>query len=418
MSQGLRTPASPPTALPPKPTPSHSGASSVRGNLRLARKHPRYFAHLALKKLQFARRFRWIQRHGNSDRPVPKPLVVKLMLNWKCNLRCPMCMLWGEVGWLEQETKATVGTELPWQAVERVFDWRLPANASFILSGGEPTMYAHFDRLLRRLQTERKFAIICTNGLWLDRYTDALDGNPYPTLLVSLDGPRETNDQLRGKGVYDRVIQNIERLQGLRRPPFIGVQFTVMPENVAHMESFCEEMVARGVDWILLNPGWFLSDAQARRYEQELRQNFDVEPHTHLGYVRTYDYDAAAFEDALRRIWQRRWPIQIASHLKEPEWVQDFIGQPDKILANRLCYKQWLRLDVLPDGKVTPCVQFPDLTVGDLNTQTADEIWHGAENRRFQRFAHGKSLSICAKCDNLYLYNGRGAGPARFRAAR
>jgi radical SAM protein with 4Fe4S-binding SPASM domain len=325
-------------------------------------------------------------------------------------------MLWGDVGWVKQTDRQTAEKNLDWAVIQKVFDSGMPHNASLILSGGEPTMHPDFGRLLLLLKERRKFAIICTNGLWLDRFVEELDGNPYPTLLVSLDGDRELNEKLRGPRVYERVIANLERLQALRRPPFIGIQFTVMPENVSDMERFCEEMVARGVDWILLNPGWFLSPQQAREHEAAMQRLFGVTPTTHLGYVREYDYDKDAFQAALERIWNRAWPIQIASHLKEPEWVQDFIEFPDKLLGNRLCYKQWLRLDVLPDGRVPPCVQFPDLTVGDLTTQSVAEVWHGAQNRRFQKVIHREPLPICAKCDNIYLYNGTGKGDPAFRA--
>ncbi len=373
---------------------------------RFLRRHPRYFGHLVAKKAQFAARYRWIRRHGANARTPPKPLVYKLMLNWRCNLRCPMCMLWGDTGWTKEVETQEARRELPWEVIDKVFSSGLAYNSSFILSGGEPCLYQHFGRLLRRLRQQRKFAIICTNGVLLDRYLDDLTDNPYPTLLISLDGTDEVNETLRGRGVYDKVIANIELLQKLRPAPFIGIQFTVMPENVAQMETFCEEMVARGVDWILLNPGWFISAEQGRKYEEVMRERFDVEATTHHGYLREYDYDKDEFQRQLERIWSRDWPIQIASHLKEPEWVQDFIDRPEKILGNRLCYKQWLRLDVLPDGKVAPCVQFPDLTVGDLATESVAGVWSGEANRRFQRIVHDKPLPICAKCDNIYLYDG------------
>ena len=382
--------------------------SALRANLRLARRHPRYFTHLAIKKLQFARRFRWVRRHGHSDLAVPKPLAYKLMLNWGCNLRCPMCMLWGDVGWVKEDAKDTGKKELPWEVVEKVFASGLPWNSSFILSGGEPLMYSHFGPLLRKLREHQKFAIICTNGMWLDRFDDELAGNPFPTFLISLDGGEALNEELRGKNVYRKVIDNIEHLQRVRPAPFIGIQFTVMPENVHDMERFCEEMVERGVDWILLNPGWFVSDEQSRAYEAHMREHFGIEATTHHGYRRDYEYDKDAFEAALARIWSRNWPIQIASHLKEPEWVQDFIDRPDALLGNRLCYKQWLRVDVMPEGVVAPCAQFPDLSVGDLNEHEVADVWHGAANRRFQKHARAHSLPICAKCDAIYLYGGRG----------
>ena len=374
--------------------------------IRMARRHPRYFAHLVAKRAQFRQRYRWIRSHGRNGATPPPPLAYKLLLNWKCNLRCPMCMQWGDVGWVK-EAGERAADELADDVLDQVFDGPLPRNASFILSGGEPLMHPRFGDILDRLRERRRFATVCTNGLLLDRFVDRIDGNPYPTFLISLDGFEDDTTTLRGRGVYARVMENIERLQALRRPPFLAIQFTVMPENVARMEEFCAAMVERGVDWILLNPGWFLSEPQARRYEEEMRERFDVEATTHLGYVRRYDYDVDEFARQLARIRQRRWPIQIASYLKEPEWVHDFIGQPDKLLGNRLCYKQWLRIDVLPDGRVAPCVQFPDLTVGDLRRQSLMEVWHGEANRRFQRTIFDKPLSICAKCNNIYLYDGR-----------
>ena len=40
-------------------------------------------------------------------------------------------------------------------------------------------------------------------------------------------------------------------------------------------------------------------------------------------------------------------------------------------------------------------------------TQSVAEVWRSRENREFQKLAHGHTLPICAKCDNIYLYNGR-----------
>ena len=62
---------------------------SLAQTARLARKHPRYFAHLLVKKAQFARRYRWVRRHGGSERPVPRPLVYKLMLDWTATSAAP-----------------------------------------------------------------------------------------------------------------------------------------------------------------------------------------------------------------------------------------------------------------------------------------------------------------------------------------
>ena len=103
---------------------------------------------------------------------------------------------------------------------------------------------------------------MCTNGLLINHFLDVFSDNPYLTCLIALDGLEQQNDLLRGPGVYTRVTQNIERLKALKRPPYIGVEFTVRPENVGVMHAFCRDMVRLGVDWIVISPCLFISQEQ------------------------------------------------------------------------------------------------------------------------------------------------------------
>jgi sulfatase maturation enzyme AslB (radical SAM superfamily) len=102
----------------------------------------------------------------------------------------------------------------------------------FILHGGEPLLYSRFGDVSALLKSHRCFAITCTNGTDLDRFQDVAANNPFITYLISLDGPPDQNDGLRGAGIYAKVSANIEKLRSMRRPPYVGVQFTIRPENV------------------------------------------------------------------------------------------------------------------------------------------------------------------------------------------
>ena len=90
----------------------------------------------------------------------------------------------------------------------------------------------------------RCFATICTNGLLIDRYQEIIRNNPYLVFLISLDGLAKENDAIRGTGVFQKVIGNIKLLKKMKKPPYLGVQFTIMPENVAGLFDFCREIVA------------------------------------------------------------------------------------------------------------------------------------------------------------------------------
>jgi radical SAM protein with 4Fe4S-binding SPASM domain len=363
--------------------------------------------HLIVKKFTSLARYRWAERHPERDDHVPPPLGFKLVLTYKCNLRCIMCYEWGDVGWCHEQPKPVVARELEWGVIQKLFAEVGHRRPYFILHGGEPLLYSHFRELAALLHEQRCFSISCTNGILLDRYLEVIADNPYLTFLVSLDGPEVENDHLRGHGVYRKVTDNIRRLKALGRPPYVGVQFTIRPENVGVMHAFCQEMVALGVDWILLNPCWFVSAEQARAYEQFMLRHFNFMPHTHLGYLMPYELNKETFIDQLRRIHRSEWPIQISCYLKKPEDIHTYIDTPQTPPGNHFCYQQWSRMDVTPDGEVAPCILYPDLKVGNLHHQGVLEIWNSPAFAAFRRLRRKEILPVCAKCNALYLHDAK-----------
>ena len=370
-------------------------------------KHPLYMQHLLVKKFTSLARYRWAERNPARDNHVPPPLGYKMVLTYKCNLRCVMCYEWGEVGWCHEEPKKAVARELDFALVEKLFAEVGCLRPYFILHGGEPLLYSHFEAIAALLKKHRCFSISCTNGMALDRYLDTLADNPYLTFMVSLDGPEPVNDQLRGCGVYRKVVENIRLVKALRRPPYLGAQFTIRPENVGTMYDFCEEMVDLGVDWVLLNPCWFVSEDQARAYEQFMTTHFHVMPKTHLGYLMPYDLDKELFIEQFRRIRRQKWPIQISCYLKKPEDIHTFVDTPAVPPGNHFCYQQWTRMDITPDGEVTPCILYPDLKVGNLHRQGVMEIWNSDRFAHFRQVRRKEVLPVCAKCNAVYLHDSK-----------
>jgi sulfatase maturation enzyme AslB (radical SAM superfamily) len=169
---------------------------------------------------------------------------------------------WGAVGWCHGDPRPHSKSELARDVVERLMGEVAPSHPYFILHGGEALLYSRFGDISTLLKSYRCFAITCTNGTYLERFQDVAANNPFITYLISLDGPPDQNDRLRGAGIYAKVSGNIEKLRSVRRPPCVGVRFTMRPENVHIMYDFCVRMASLGVDWVLLNPCWFCSPAR------------------------------------------------------------------------------------------------------------------------------------------------------------
>ncbi|HYQ42074.1 MAG TPA: radical SAM protein [Polyangiaceae bacterium] len=378
-----------------------SGADIVR---RIAN-YPRYSAFLLERKLRFWKRYRWIHSDKRLRDPVPPPLVYKLYLTQNCNLRCGMCMLWGKKGiyYLPEAKKAP--RELDFAVIERIFREVGRQRPSFILSGGEPLLYTRFADLAALLKQHRCFAYFCSNGAFVDKHLAAIRDNPYLIFYLSVDGPKEINDKLRGNGVYDQVVSSIRRLKGLSPKPYLGVQLTLQEENVPYLHRTCKEMIDLGVDWIFINLQWSVTPEQGAAYETVLKEEFDVTPTSHTGFLLPYNVDKQEFIRQCGLIRAEKWPIQVSSYLKQPQDIHDYVDHPEANPYNQFCNKQWLRMDVLSDGQVTPCIQYPDLKFGSLKDNSVMDIWRGEAYERFRGRIDKKALPVCSSCYCLYLYD-------------
>ncbi len=376
--------------------------------IKLLLKHPRYMWHLVTKKVRFSIRSRWAEHNIDHDDKVPLPLVYELTLTLKCNLRCHMCMQWGDAGWCGTLGGGKLGEELDIDLINKIFASGHSAKPSFILHGGEPMLHSRFREIVLMLRERRCFATVCTNGSLLDRFKDEINGNPYLDLLISLDGLEEANDSIRGKGTFKKVTDNIRLLRSLKKPPHMGLQFTILPQNVHVMHRFCKLAVDLGVDWVLLNPCWYLSEEQKKAYEDFLAKNFNAMPKTQLGYFDSYDLEINEFVSQYKKIKRENWPIQISCYLKNPaEDMFDYVHSPNVFTGNTFCYKQWLRMDVTPQGNVTPCVRYPDLIFGDLKQEGVLQIWNSSAYEKFRKIVRCKTMPICNKCNCLYLYDAK-----------
>lgn len=382
------------------------GFKNVALAFRMVVQRPHYFKNLILKKISFAQRYRWIEKNRSKDMTVPKPLVYKIHLTHGCNLRCKMCMLWGESGWSHAKAKKYQKEELSWEKLRSFIEETASAETSYIFSGGEPFVYSHIVDLLELLKKKRCAAIFCTNGVLLDRYKESLLGNPLLSILISLDGCEAQNDAIRGSGVYQNILQNIRSLQASEGvTPHLGTQFTIQKENHREMVDFCEEMSTLGIDWVLFNLCWSITEEQARSYEQILQDEFSVEAQTHKGYLYPCSLDEEKVKSNLAEIKERQWPMQVACYFKEVGDVAKFFAAPMIPFRNTLCYKQWIRMEVLPSGDITPCIQFPDLTFGNIHRDNFKEIWNSEKYKTFRKRIDRELLPVCSRCDAIYLYD-------------
>jgi MoaA/NifB/PqqE/SkfB family radical SAM enzyme len=203
--------------------------------------HPRYLPGF----LRLARTLK--QSHRIRARALAEgvrvPPFLVLSVTSKCNLRCTGCYA-GAIGTVTA-APAQPGLDLAgWYGVvdEAV---RLGVMA-FMIAGGEPFLLPGIVNLFRD-HPDRLF-LVFTNGT-------ALQPNDYKILkdcsntviVVSLEGDRDLTDLRRGRGVYEKALGSLDRLQ--QAGVLTGIAVTIAPANIDYWTD------PRNIDQLIAHSG-------------------------------------------------------------------------------------------------------------------------------------------------------------------
>jgi len=352
--------------------------------------------------------------------PFPLPPVVILQLTEACNLRCRMCYEWGRTGTQLQEGRGGPAT-LPLGLVESLLDDCRPERTFYSLFGGEPLLYPGFEKMLERAKRNGSSMETVTNGTLLARNAAMLAELGMDLVRVSLDGPREVNDEQRGRGTTDRVMEGLEALyrekqRTGRTSPLLGVIYTVTRDNWHCLERlFCRDLDLRWIDFVTLQMQTFVTREMGLAYERILRREFGCTgTATWRGMLRDPgefgDLDLGELLRQARRVRSTLLRSGIPTLLFPNTWSEENLSMYLKANWTRMrdykghCIAPWVVTDVTARGEVAPCHIFYDLTVGNLGERGIREIWNGEAFNRFRRYMKGRLLPVCPACCQYYGY--------------
>lgn len=164
----------------------------------------------------------WLQcRLGKKS-----PLVNTMMIHYGCNLRCRHCSVVAGEDALPEKNKLTAA-----EMEEEMRGMREAGARILYFEGGEPTLWTD-DGLdlgdLIKMGRDMGYYNIAytTNGT--NRFFTEAD-----VISISLDGPREVHDDVRGEGVFDKLMENLETLDH----PAVFANFTIQKSNLHVMRE-------------------------------------------------------------------------------------------------------------------------------------------------------------------------------------
>ena len=265
----------------------------------------------------------------------PKPLFASYNVTGRCNMRCAFCEWW-------KNDIPELPTNKALAAIDAVCSLGVPF---FDLSGGEPLLRKDLTVLAKRVASHGCLVSMNTNGTLLneDRVSEVAD--VFDTVVVSLDGPREVHDKIRGvPGTYDKATEAIRLLKG--KGVRTGVNSVATPWNIDILPQFIEEL----------------------RSIADFAQVQPMHPYPPSSENVPKDEQVFRLLDYLLNL-KRSDPGFLAV---PTEFIKGF-EQFFKGKAPKICHAGELYIAINPEGKLLACPARSDLVLGDTLSGSVDD---------------------------------------------
>ncbi len=371
-----------------------------KGHLNFIAKNPSFMKHHTESAERVAAA---LSRYAETQRVEPKnicKLVIKMTSS--CNLRCEQCFQWREGGF----HNGIDPTAIPFDGCDNLFDFIKKNPCDVILTGGEPTLHADFTKFIAKLADLGCFIYLCTNGLMIKRYYEVLSKyHQQLAFLISIDGPQEIHDSIRGKSTFRKTMQGISMLaEGKKQGKqwIIGVENTMMAKNLEQATELIKICEQGGVDWMIFNHLWVVSLAARSEYHK-FCENYNVVPDSYTGF------DIGTFSDeyienvikALDKI--KAYPAELPV-LFGPDYSADELRlyYKGKMPAREQYLKMGVKLDVDIGGKLVMTKQFPDVIFGNVVDTPIEEIMASDNYQKAAAAMRDHSLRVLNACPDAH----------------
>jgi MoaA/NifB/PqqE/SkfB family radical SAM enzyme len=215
-------------------------------------------------------------------------------------------------------------------------------------------------------------------------------------LVVSVDGPKEVHNQIRGGKVFERLSAGIETILAQPSRPITFVSMAISDLNYDQLIPMYELALSWGVDGINYNHLWM----QTHETVEAMSNQFSILAADDVTWdIHPEEVDTEQLAMQLATIRQRtRFSHLIVTQTPDLSWndIGLWYRQPERFVKYNSTRCAWTRMKVWPDGNVKPCREW---VAGDVSQEHAMQVWNGEKFREFRRLLarHG-TLPICSRC--------------------
>jgi MoaA/NifB/PqqE/SkfB family radical SAM enzyme len=318
--------------------------------------------------------------------PITRLPILILFPHSRCNCRCVMCDIW----------RATTSSELSAADVAGwLAEWRRLGVRRVLLSGGEALLHSHLWELCDHLRAAGIGITILSTGLLLRRHAAEL-ARRCDDVVVSLDGPRELHNQIRGiPRAYEKLAEGVAAVRAIDPNVMVSGRCTVQRANYRALRATVTAAHELGLERVSFLAADVSSEAFNRPggWDAERAGGVALEP----ADLPLLDAELAALEREYAADFATGYiaesPLKLRRRLSQ--YYAALLGQGE--FFPNACNAPWVSSVIESDGTVRPCFFQPPL--GNIyQAGSLEAILNAPEAIAWRRGLDPQRDAICRKC--------------------
>ena len=336
--------------------------------------------------------------------PVPWPSVIYVGVNNRCNYFCEFCDI-GKANLERRRIHSDFVYNLMTNEVAPFETWKVLVDdvsrfkPVIAVTTAEPLLYPRLLDLVDHVHSRGMQIWVTTNGFLLPNEAPKLLEHRLDRLQVSIDGPPEVHDKIRGvKGGFQRAMDGIDLVMRNRsgKTPYVSVNCTICDLNY---DRLVETLKHVRCDEIIFNHLNFVTDEMARA--QNVNTPYQATS-TSISRVQLEAIDLDILHQQCNELRNRTGnpAVWIGPDLDreglEIHYRQHL--QPHKHM--RSCNAMTQVGQVLADGSVTVSTRcLSTIRFGNIADKPFTQLWRGKGFEDFRRYMRKAGLMpACMRC--------------------
>jgi len=286
----------------------------------------------------------------------------------RCNLRCTHCYQENYSG--SNELGLDGLKQVADEIIRTLSKWN--KRGDIAITGGEPLLKEEMFPLIHYLESADEISSldILSNGTLINDkiLAQIQELTKLRCVQLSMEGASpESNDAIRGKGTFQKVIKTIRLLRsgGIN----VNIMFTLQRRNVEDIPSLIDLAISEGISSLTIER--LVPTGSGAKIREELLSPEEIK--------RVFDYISERAEQEINRggltSISRSRPLWVMCNSNT---VFPGIDTSNKDTAGGICSIGLDGLCILPDATVLPCRRLP-IPIGNLKNDSLLKIWHTSD---------------------------------------